>query len=185
MQNRFFISNLISECLHTLKISTIIFINFILLDKKWQRLQYCNFHQCQHIFAVARWNHPNDVALLGSWVVFENLPNTNPWIIIAKSLNRFPWCLYWPVNTDLITLSICSSALVVFVIHFLVGWIERIAPHKKIKHHNKRLSLILVHTSEIFHDSSCRQRRYKGYFVFLPSRILKEFWRITSWAALE
>ena len=45
-------------CLHTLLISTKMFIKFLLLDKKWQRLQYCNFHQCQHIFAVARCNHP-------------------------------------------------------------------------------------------------------------------------------
>ena len=58
LQNWFWLSNLISECLHTLLISTKIFIKFLLLDKKWQRLQYCNFHQCQHIFAVARWNHP-------------------------------------------------------------------------------------------------------------------------------
>ena len=58
LQNWFLLSNLISECLHTLLISTKFFIKFLLLDKKWQWLQYCNFHQCQHIFAVARWNHP-------------------------------------------------------------------------------------------------------------------------------
>ena len=31
---------------------------FNLQGKNWQRLQNCNFHQCQHIFAVAGWNHP-------------------------------------------------------------------------------------------------------------------------------
>ena len=44
MQNWFWLSNLISECLHTLLISTTIFIKFLLLDKKWQWLQYCNIH---------------------------------------------------------------------------------------------------------------------------------------------
>ena len=29
-----------------------------LQGKNWQRLKNCNFHQRQHIFAVARWNHP-------------------------------------------------------------------------------------------------------------------------------
>ena len=58
MQNWFLLSKLIYECLHILLISTKIFIKFLLLGKKWHRLQYCNFNQCQHIFAVARWNHP-------------------------------------------------------------------------------------------------------------------------------
>ena len=48
----------ISECLHTQIKSTTIFIKISLLDNKWQGLQYCNFHQYQHIFTVAGWNHP-------------------------------------------------------------------------------------------------------------------------------
>ena len=52
LQNWFWLSNLISECLHTLLISIKIFIKFLLLNKKWQRLQYCNFHQCQNIFLL-------------------------------------------------------------------------------------------------------------------------------------
>ena len=55
MQNWFLLSNLISECLHTQIRCTNIFIQFLFEDKKWQWLQYCNFHQYQHIF---RWNHP-------------------------------------------------------------------------------------------------------------------------------
>ena len=58
LQNWFLLSNLISECLHTLIRCTKIFIKFLFQDKKWTRLQYCNFLQYQHIFAVARWNHP-------------------------------------------------------------------------------------------------------------------------------
>ena len=61
LQNCFLLSNLISESLHPQMISTTIFIKLLLLDKKWQGLQYCNFHQYQHIFAVARWNHPYDI----------------------------------------------------------------------------------------------------------------------------
>ena len=48
LQNWFLLSNLISQCLHTQIISTIIFIKFLLLDKKWQGLQYCHFHPYQH-----------------------------------------------------------------------------------------------------------------------------------------
>ena len=62
MENCFLLSNLISECLHTQIISTKIFIKFLLLDKKSQGLQYCNFHQYQHIFAVAGWNHPYTIS---------------------------------------------------------------------------------------------------------------------------
>ena len=39
LQNWFWLSNLISECLHTLLIST----KFLLEDKNWQRLQYHRF----------------------------------------------------------------------------------------------------------------------------------------------
>ena len=60
LQNWFLLSNLISECLHTQIRCTKFFNKFLFQDKKWQRLQYCNFHQFQHIFAVARWNHPYD-----------------------------------------------------------------------------------------------------------------------------
>ena len=62
LQNWFLLSNLISECLNTLIISTKNFIKFLLLEKRWQGLQYCNFHQYHHIFAVAGWNHPYIVA---------------------------------------------------------------------------------------------------------------------------
>ena len=58
LRNWFLLLNLISECLHNQIRCTRIFIKFLFQDKKWQRLQYCNFHQYQHIFAVAKWNHP-------------------------------------------------------------------------------------------------------------------------------
>ena len=57
-QNWFLLSNLEFECLHAQIRCTRIFIKILFRDKKWQWLQYFNSHQCQHIFAVARWNHP-------------------------------------------------------------------------------------------------------------------------------
>ena len=56
LQNCFLFSNLISECLHTQIISTKSFYYRIKNDSDC--MQYCNFHQCLPIFAVARWNHP-------------------------------------------------------------------------------------------------------------------------------
>ena len=66
LQNWFFLSNLEFKCLHAQIRCTRIFIKILFQDKKWQRLQYCNFHQYQHIFAVAGWNHPYGKALLGT-----------------------------------------------------------------------------------------------------------------------
>ena len=43
---------------------------FNLQGKNWQRLQNCNFHQCQHIFAVAGWNH---LMLIGNLLLPFNL----------------------------------------------------------------------------------------------------------------
>ena len=57
MQNWNLLSNLEFECFHAQIRWTRNFIRFLFADKKWQRLQYFNFHQYQHIFAVARWNH--------------------------------------------------------------------------------------------------------------------------------
>ena len=53
------------------------FIKFLFQDKKWQRLQYCNFHQYQHIFAVARWNHPYDSVFC--MMLFDSI-----WICMTK-----------------------------------------------------------------------------------------------------
>ena len=58
LKNWFLLSKLEVECLLARIRCTIIFIKFLFQDKKWQRLQYCYFHQYQQIFAVARWNHP-------------------------------------------------------------------------------------------------------------------------------
>ena len=40
--------------------------------EKWQRLQYCNFHEYQYIFAVSRWDHPYVYTLL-KWLMICNL----------------------------------------------------------------------------------------------------------------
>ena len=47
-----------SECLQNQAICTTNFGQFFLQGKNWQWLQNRNVHLCQHIFAVARLNHP-------------------------------------------------------------------------------------------------------------------------------
>ena len=49
LQNRFLLSNLEFECLYAQIENTRIFIKFLFQDKKWQQLQYCNFHQYQQM----------------------------------------------------------------------------------------------------------------------------------------
>ena len=105
LRNWFLLSNLISECLHTQIRCTKIFIKFLFQDKKWMRLQYCNFHQYQHIFAVARWNHPYgdqewrtnlwSQALVGMYVVslFLCMPIKNTSDIVRRKVtgNKRIW----------------------------------------------------------------------------------------------
>ena len=63
---------------------TRIFIKFVFQDKKLQGLQYWNFHQYQHILAVAGWNHPY------IWfLICPNIENVfTDWLIIISSPRR-------------------------------------------------------------------------------------------------
>ena len=69
---------LLSECLHTQIINKKIVIKFLLLDKKWQGLQYHNFHQYQHIFAVVGWNHPYTYIWCLTKTPFSKMPSPLP-----------------------------------------------------------------------------------------------------------
>ena len=87
-----------SECLYTQIKCTKIFIKFLFQDEKWTRLQYCNFQQYQHIFAVAGWNHPYVQTLCaemlnqlsGSWIIYHQ-----KWTYILKNSakRKFKWFL--------------------------------------------------------------------------------------------
>ena len=63
---------------------------FDLKVTKWQQLQACNFHQCQQIVAVARWNHPMYSA--NSW----NLD----WFGEVLTPRICQFCLVWLHGSD-------------------------------------------------------------------------------------
>ena len=106
MQNWFLLWILKFGCLLTRIRCTRILIKFLFQDKKWQRLQYCNFYQYQHIFAVARWNHPY-VSFLPCFIVAAS---ASCWRLRFEVFHN-NWALSWEENWSMIFINLISYKL--------------------------------------------------------------------------